>query len=129
MPDELDPSALAFTDDREQISEIIGEDGVRRVGNDARIHNFNEFVRVMYEADFPRADMLSDYGRTSGKGLTISPESLYQRTQHESASEAARAFAELGIDCDMPFSVDMSALLMIPRTVPEDFGEAGPATV
>lgn len=129
MSDELDPNALVYTEGREQISEIIGEDGVRRVGDDARIYNSNEFARVMYESGLSRTDTLSDYNRISGKGLTISPESLRQRTQHESASEADKAFVELGIDCDTPFSAEMSALLMIPRTVPDDFGDAGTATV
>lgn len=134
MSDELDPNALMYRDNYngEQISEIVvrvGGQAVRRIGDDARIYNSNEFSRVMYESGLSRTDTLSDYNRTSGKGLTISPESRCQRTQHESASEADKAFTELGIDCDTPFSADMSALLMIPRTVPDDFGDAGTATV
>ena len=121
MSDGIDPSALFYHDNY---------NGEQYATTAERIKVSEEFARVMGEAGLQRDEMLEDYNRTSGKGLTISPESTFQRHQAENAQDArALMRAECRVDCDQPFSAEMSALLMIPRTVPDDFGDAGPATV
>lgn len=125
----LDPTALMFREDHEVISALKNRDGeVTATGEIARITNYNEFVRVMHEADFPRDATIRDYNRTADKGMPINALSSTQRNQTEHAAGVTLWFESQSLPTT-PFSADMSAALMVPAIVPDDLGDAGPASV
>lgn len=114
----LDPTELVFRDHHE----------VLPGGEIVRMKNFNDFVKVMGEADFDRNEDINGYNRTSRHAVPVDPASTWQRNQEEHAT-GVRLWFEVNSYPTQPFSVDMSAILMVPREVPDSFGEDGPATV